>query len=279
MENMLVPEIFFSMQKMFKQMECRMLIGSIFIAASIVAVALTTLCLILNSIWKFVSAKRSNSNSERTELGEETRTENQDEAEASSMDTSAPETEHVAEKPEAERERATSSPGRSVPENPENPEKPERERARSSAGRSVPEQNRGESDLGDEECEQRERVSRRYCGEVRDLERKSVHGIERGRVRYALRILHPERESVRGAPSLPPFKNTRRLKLSTLVLILYSAFFKFVSLPMVLRSTGNVILVNSISLIITSFSPLLLVRMEQDILSFVKKVFNNGEFN
>ena len=91
-----------------------------------------------------------------------------------------------------------------------------------------------------------------------------------------------ERESVRGAcsvrdaPSLPAFKNTRRLKLSTLVLILYSAFLNFVSQPVVLWFSGNIILVKSMSLIITSFSPLLLIRMEKDILSFVRELLKKG---
>ena len=143
MENMLVPEIFFSMKKMLNQ-ECRMLIGSIFIAASIVAVALTTLCLIFSSIRKFFSAKRSNPNPEHIELSEATRIENRDalSAEVSSIDASAAETERLAEKQEAERERATSS-----------------------SIRSVPGMN------GYEECDRRD----------------------------ASRILHPERESVRGA--------------------------------------------------------------------------------
>jgi len=253
MENMLVPEIFFSMQKMLKQMECRMLIGSIFIGASIVAVTLTTLCLIFNGIWKFFSAKRSNSNPEGIELGEVRRIENGEEA--SSIDSS--------------------------------------ERASSAVV------NGEESELGDEECEQRDGVSRRFSRAVqvrdasrRDPERDFVHG--RGRVRDTSRG-DRERESrfaidlqrefvceavrVRGAPSLPPFKNTGRLKLSTLVLILYSTCFKFLSLYPVLRLTGNVLLLNSISIIMNSFLPLLLIRMGQDILSFLKEIVNRGELN
>ena len=84
---------------------------------------------------------------------------------------------------------------------------------------------------------------------------------------------------MRVAPSLPAFTNTRRLKLSTLVLILYSAFFNFVIQPVVLRFTGNIILVKSISLIITSFSPLLFIQMERDILSFVRELLNKDELN
>ena len=96
--------------------------------------------------------------------------------------------------------------------------------------------------MGGEECEPREGGSRKDFGSVRlrDVSRRhpgweSVHG--RGGVRYASRIIHPETESVRvagrvkDAPSLPPFKNTRRLKLSTLVVILFSAFFNFLSQP------------------------------------------------
>ena len=86
-------------------MECQILIGSIFIAASIVAVALTTLCLILKSLSQLFSAKRSDSNPEGIELAEATRNKTQEalSAEASSIDTLTPE----AEKPEAERETAS----------------------------------------------------------------------------------------------------------------------------------------------------------------------------
>ena len=232
-----------------------MLIRSIFTAASIVAVALTTLCLIFNGLWQFFSAKRSDPNQEGIELGEATRIENRD-AEVSSIGTSGSETERVAEKREAEREEATSS-----------------------SRRSVPCMTGEESGVGDEECEERrEGVLRRYFGAVRvrdatrrDRKRESVDRAERESGRGAVRA--------RGTPSLPPFKNTRRLKLSTLVLILYSAFFRFVSLPMFLWLTGNIILFNSISLMITSFSPLLLIRMEPEILSFVREILNRGELN
>ena len=246
MENLLVPEIFFSIQKVLNQMECRMLIGSIFIAASIVAVALATLSLIFKSLCQVLSAKREISNPEGMELA--TRVENQDSLSAKG-DNSTPATERVAQKSEAERQTASL------------------ERRELSPRRFVPIMNGREPDMGDEECDPREGGSRRDCGS--------------GRLRDALRR-DWERESVRGAcsvrdaPSLPAFKNTRRLKLSTLVLILYSAFVNFFSQVVVLRFTGNIILVKSMSLIITSFSPLLLIRMEKDILSFVREVLNKG---
>ena len=84
---------------------------------------------------------------------------------------------------------------------------------------------------------------------------------------------------VRDAPSLPAFKNTRWLKLSTLVLILYSAFVTFVTQPVIFHFSGNIILVKSISLVITSFSPLVIVQMEKDILDFVREVMNGEAFN
>ena len=84
---------------------------------------------------------------------------------------------------------------------------------------------------------------------------------------------------VRDAPSLPAFTNTRRLKLSTLVLILYSAFVTFVTQPVIFHFSGNIILVKSISLVITSFSPLVIVQMEKDILDFVREVMNGEAFN
>ena len=252
MENLLVPEVFFSIQKLLNQMECRMLIGSIFIAASIVAVALTTFCLIFKSLCQFVSAKRNYSDQESTGLAEATQNENQDtlSVEASSIATSAPETERVAEKTEVERQTTYL------------------ERKESSSRRFVPVMYGREPDMGDEDCEPREGASRRDCGvvRVRDVSRRC-----------------PERESVRGRGrvrdihSLPAFKNTRRLKLSTLVLILYSAFLNFVSQPVVLWFSGNIILVKSISLLITTISPLFFIRMENDILSFVREVLNKGD--
>ena len=106
------------------------MIGKIFACGSFVAVALTILCLIFNSLWQFFSAKRSNSNREGIELSE-ARIENLDalSAEVSSIDASAPEIERVAEKGE----RVTSS----------------------SSIRSLPV---GESGMGSEECEEREDI-------------------------------------------------------------------------------------------------------------------------
>ena len=61
MEEMLVPEseIFFSFEKTLKQMECRRLIGSVFVVASIVADVITTLSLVIKSLFKFFSAKQT----------------------------------------------------------------------------------------------------------------------------------------------------------------------------------------------------------------------------
>ena len=87
--------------------------------------------------------------------------------------------------------------------------------------------NGAECKMRGEECEPREGGSKKDFGSVRlrDTSRRhpgweSFHATGGG-VRYASRIIHPGTESVcgagrvRDAPSLPPFKNTRRLKLST----------------------------------------------------------------
>ena len=137
-----------------------------------------------------------------------------------------------------------------------------------------------ESDMGTAECHPREGSSQRDRESVggsghmrahfisgddsrKDWERESVYGAGR----------------IRDAPSLPAFTNTRRLKLSTLVLILYSAFVTFVTQPVIFHFSGNIILVKSISLVITSFSPLVIVQMEKDILDFVREVMNGEAFN
>ena len=54
--------------------------------------------------------------------------------------------------------------------------------------------------------------------------------------------------------SLPPFQNTRSLNLSTLVLILYTAFFSVIIQPLLVYISANTIIVNTtqLNLIFTS---------------------------
>ena len=257
MENLLVPEVFFSIQNMLNEMECRMLIGSIFVAASIMAVALATLCLIIKSLCTFFSAKQTISNPEGMELteaaGNETGTLAQAQGDNASINTSA-----------EKAERQTS---------PLESKEP-------SSRRFVTIINGGESDMGAAECDPQEGSSQRDRESVRGPGPMRAHFISRDDSRKDW-----ERESVHGAgrardaPSLPAFTNTRRLKLSTLVLILYSAFVTFVTQPVILHFSGNIILVKSISLVITSISPLVIVQMEKDILDFVREVVNGEAFN
>ena len=63
MENVLVPEAFLSIQNMLNEMKCRMLIGSMF---SIVALTLTTICLIVKSFLEVISTRQNPSNLEST---------------------------------------------------------------------------------------------------------------------------------------------------------------------------------------------------------------------
>ena len=231
MENFLVPETFLSIQNMINEMKCRMLIGSIFIAASIAAVALTTLCLIIKSIQKIVSAKRSISNSEALGLPETTRIENRRVLSA---------------------EEITSRHRRLFVDRQEF-------EARGECSRRDQ-----EPDLGIRDASRRERGGRVF--------RSSI-------MRESLRREEERKPGNRNSLSLPAFKDTRRLKMSTLVFVLYSAFFNFINQPFVLHFSGNVILVKAISLIFTSFSPLVTILMEKDILSFIRETVSGGEVN
>ena len=69
---------------------------------------------------------------------------------------------------------------------------------------------------------------------------------------------------------LPAFRNTRSLRLSTSIFILYSNFFNFFIPILILNLTGNVVLVETVELMISTFLPLLTVLLEKDILSFLK---------
>ena len=221
-----------------------MLIGSIFIAASIVAVALTTLCLIIKSLCKFFSVKRAIYNSEGIGSTEATRIED---GHASSAET------------EGENSSTKRSPNQTL----ENKETSSRHRG------FVTVMNGRELDMGSEQYDPREGGSRRDQESVRHARNASRR--DRVSVRRAGHI--------RVAPSLPAFKNTRRLKLSTLVFVLYSAFFNFISQLVVMHFSGNIILVKSVQLIITSFSPLVIILMEKDILSFVRELLKGDAFN
>ena len=59
MENLLVPEAFLSIQNMLNEIKCRMLIGFMFICASIVALTLTTICLIVKSFLEVISTRQA----------------------------------------------------------------------------------------------------------------------------------------------------------------------------------------------------------------------------
>ena len=209
-----------------------MLIGSIFIAASIVAVALTTPCLIIKSICKKNSAKRAISNSEGVGSTEATRVEDGHAMSACRH---------------AEGENSSTS---------------------SRHRRLVTVMNGRESDMGadNESRKQGSRRDQESVRQARDASRRDREFVRRsGRIRVA--------------PSLPAFKNTRRLKLSTLLFVFYSAYFNFISQMVVMHFSGNIILVKSIQLIITSFSPLVIILMEKDILSFVRELLKGDAFN
>lgn len=197
MENLLVPEAFLSIQNMLNEIKCRMLIGSMFIGASIVALTLTTICLIVKSFLEVISTRQAFSNSEST-LSLRPR--------------------ELTEEMEME-----------------------------------------------ETTFRRRRLVTVVHGQETCLDAKGADAPRRGPSDH-----REAAGEARASRPLPAFRNTRSLRLSTSIFILYSNFLNFFIPILILNLTGNVVLVETVELMISTFLPLLSVLLEKDILSFLK---------
>ena len=179
-----------------KEIKCRMLIGSLFICASIVALTLTTICLIVKSCLEVITTRQTPPNLEST-LSLRPR--------------------EVTEEMEME-----------------------------------------------ETTFRRRRLGTVLHGQETSLDAEEAEEAD------APRRDPSDHCEARTSRPLPAFRNTRTLSLSTSIFILYSNFLNFFVPILILNLTGNVVLIETVELMISTFLPLFTVLLEKDILSFLK---------